>query len=60
MALDGCMGFGDAAAADAGELHASREATRVRTGWHTQHMADTSARLTQTTPTQHYQRQHES
>ena len=32
LALDGRMGFGDAAAADAGEPHASREAVRVRTG----------------------------
>jgi hypothetical protein len=51
-ALDGRMGFGDAASADAVEPHASQEAARVRTGWHTQHMADTSARLTQSTPTQ--------
>ena len=55
LGLDGWMGFGDAASADAGEPHASQEAVRVRTGWRTQHMADTSARfevkrLTQTSP----------
>ena len=52
LALDGWMGLRDAAAADTGEPHASREAARVRTGWRTRHMADTSARLTQSTPTQ--------
>ena len=32
VAVDGWMGFCDAAAADTGEPHASREAVRVRTG----------------------------
>ena len=40
VAVDGWMGFCDAAAADTGEPHASREAVNVRTGWQTQHMAD--------------------
>ena len=56
LALDGWLCFCDAASADAGEPHASWEAVRVRMGWHTQHMADTSARfevkrLTQRSPT---------
>ena len=42
LGLDGWMGFGDAASADAGEPHALREAMRVRTGLADAALADTS------------------